>query len=1388
MCLRKCFLFLLILVSQVKGFSQLIPQNPTSPSGNLASSIQNIQIGSDLFSGKVSVGIPILDYNYEGIALPISLNYSGGNGLKPDQLPSWVGLGWDLQAGGYIHRTVRGKPDETLEFQNIIKTTIYYVNPSNKIRERETNLTPDQSYFSNTNKLLPSSWSSESYAMNTLKPTHSNYPWLVPYSSQSGQAEWSYNNHHPVPDLVPDEFTFSVGNISGKFYFNHENKWIVVSNDGKTYSVDIVMGQQYVIGNSYLIPRMIKYLTLTSNDGIRYIFGCNDQNAAYESQIFEYSRTSVAVDDYYFGPVPGGPHLDIVPHTWHLTKIENLKTKSFISFQYIQPGLQMYKTKQAWGNDNGTVYNNTHVFYYRPGDWNSDFRRTASTKVATRFWILSSINYSNGVKIEFESNLSNQLSSDEWMAHSDYAGFHEYHDIFGLTSSYNKLYKLNKIKILYNEVVKKEIQFEYAETLSQRLKLMAVKEEMLGFPPSEYNFEYNTANTLLPTYGSGKVDHWGFFNNKDFFASVAPPYNYSKLELFSSYRDPELTNLNIVTAEILTRIIYPTKGYVDFQYELNNYSKTRNKDDYSIVNLSSDTYGGGVRIKKIKYNTNLNETAYEKEYEYIVPNSNGKSSGILSSPPSDYLLAFPNNEYSFQASGFSPTFYTGSPVTYSFVREKIAGNGSVLYSYSNYDNGFNDLLPVQRNTNSSLTYFETAFSNNSFKRGKMLSSKTFKEDGSLLKETILGYEHDNPDINKDEIRSLYFKEQGTLTYFFASVVDKIYNDHLISEEEINYTPDGIIKSQKNIFYDSYGNIKETTTKTNSGIVRQKNKYCYEYPGTANDDASKGIQLLNSLGIRSAVIESVIYRENENGDNSRIIGGALTTYKPQFPYPDRLYSLRITAPITPGSFTESTIGSNFVKDSRYVHEDVHYNSYDERGNILQASSQNGVKESFKWGYNADEFLVARVQNASNTSFDFIPQSKEINIPSNSAGNTYTYSFQQYSQGDINFQLYYSAAPGLSSVVKVTCQLNSQNFVHLCLSTTNECTTSGLSHTGVFTDVPPGQYTFTVFVSENIQSPNCKLSFVHNDRVQSGSPEFFYQGFEQETSAAIASPYAGKKYYSGDYTVSFTKPNSRHYKVNYHYLDGSAWKNITKDFSDNMVLTEGSAIDEVRVYPSDAFMTTYTYDPLIGMTSETDPNGLSKFYEYDLLGRLTLIRDQDKNIIKKICYNYAGQPEACQLFTNDPINTDYYSENCTTQPLAYSVTVPKGMFYSTVSQQDADDQAEAYAQQQANQHGGCTPPDIQLTYSSNASANCFQVEFYDPVTNYDVWFNVTGSSGTLGSVPPGTYTVTIYELYPGCDNGTNRNYVAGCHSPVSNSNGSAYITGVTISSTCKNIGIY
>ena len=63
-----------------------------------------------------------------------------------------------------------------------------------------------------------------------------------------------------------------------------------------------------------------------------------------------------------------------------------------------------------------------------------------------------------------------------------------------------------------------------------------------------------------------------------------------------------------------------------------------------------------------------------------------------------------------------------------------------------------------------------------------------------------------------------------------------------------------------------------------------------------------------------------------------------------------------------------------------------------------------------------------------------------------------------------------------------------------------------------------------------------------------------------------------------------------------------------------------MDEVRLYPNDAMMTTYLYSPFTGISLVADPSNTYRFYKYDGMGRLAQIDDIDRNILKKYEYKY------------------------------------------------------------------------------------------------------------------------------------------------------------------------
>ncbi|MGO4710102.1 hypothetical protein AB4Y90_13485, partial [Chryseobacterium sp. 2TAF14] len=67
---------------------------------------------------------------------------------------------------------------------------------------------------------------------------------------------------------------------------------------------------------------------------------------------------------------------------------------------------------------------------------------------------------------------------------------------------------------------------------------------------------------------------------------------------------------------------------------------------------------------------------------------------------------------------------------------------------------------------------------------------------------------------------------------------------------------------------------------------------------------------------------------------------------------------------------------------------------------------------------------------------------------------------------------------------------------------------------------------------------------------------------------------------------------------------------------------AALDAFRKQSAlqNAQVSTYTYDPLIGVTSITPPSGIREIYKYDSANRLENIKDINGKLLKEFKYNY------------------------------------------------------------------------------------------------------------------------------------------------------------------------
>jgi len=155
------------------------------------------------------------------------------------------------------------------------------------------------------------------------------------------------------------------------------------------------------------------------------------------------------------------------------------------------------------------------------------------------------------------------------------------------------------------------------------------------------------------------------------------------------------------------------------------------------------------------------------------------------------------------------------------------------------------------------------------------------------------------------------------------------------------------------------------------------------------------------------------------------------------------------------------------------------------------------------------------------------------------------------------------------------------------------------------------------------------------------------FALGNTSSIGNAFTGKKYFilnSGN-SVSISKMDvsfSKTYYISYWSKNGqfavtgstavkigktlNSWTNyehLVKNVT-SIVISGNGSIDELRLYPEGSYMQTYSYNIMLGITDQCDPNNHRTTYEYDPLGRLYIIRDENGSIIKQYDYQYRFDP--------------------------------------------------------------------------------------------------------------------------------------------------------------------
>jgi hypothetical protein len=1293
----------------------------------------NLQTGSATFS------LPMFNWKDDKsrLDLDVVLSYNSGNGVKTSELASNVGQGWNLYAGGMIVRLPMGEPDDQLK--------------NGSQSEHDITKYPD------------------GFLHTSISPGLGCPLALTKYPIYGGKNE-KYRQHNDVAaDKQLDYFSFQFNGKSGLFVLDPAAGSNKCASLGDSKMI-ITFNEDYGLA-SQGIRTTITSFTIQDDDGLIYRFKDHGMNKVLESKFCDRSLTQFQEQPAF---KPGGIYHQAgfdnpafvnpwIIGSWYLTEIEDPFTHRKVTFSY----------------ETRTI-NSVAGVDISWDEWHDYIIINHKTSLA-QVPFISTITCPDGNKVTFKYGKDRiDLPGDKVLTSVDFT--YSAMGRSGIETRFLSRYLLNASYFILNRYGAPVSTFQKKMA---RLCLRSVtklgpdlKEDS---PP--YSFDYflgsNPVEDFVPPPFCASHDIWGFYNG---FNSVG----YANNEIITPFGDVSTLNFNqlkglcfmhngvpisgvylnpkdrLAKNGLLKQIIYPTGGTLSYDY-------AQNTGVLDVDGNGSPTMVGGVHVSK----TSITDGGYSNgcanpivtQYNYVTASGQSSLWGLeMPKNTSDLTMHYAPEKRNYRWSFRKCNGSIYGCCYYAFVNPGVMTQTQALslndfqrFMMNNEETlgiisgvmTILDIVIVATGSTGVLSIVALALD--------VISSwielgVTCLRDNTKDGTTIT---HHSIDMNGISPLPAQFKRvevvdgsgaSGKTVHVFTSADDYPiwvkYNPRLTARQRFGPWLYGLPKLTTE--YDVSGKkVKETETKyftdfskriieplangvptpphgvasnlVNCKCLVKKNasqrytdwvqpeKYGADYQlsdhldGQAVDLAVEFYPLYTGRMLQDSLVERV-YRK---GDDTK-------------------YVETITGIYYDGNFEQVQTETLKSSDGNLKVKTIIY-SKNMSGGIIDVMKQNNlltvpirILEYADGGY-LNETVNEYVQTANGDIKLYRTLAERTDHPL----NTQNWSFYSgptttdYSKFKVSGLFSYDASGNL-----ITAKDEGGRSIANIYDYNDKYVAASVINADAAVDKPA----YTSFETGSLGGWQLAAGATYANSAVTGNVSLNLAGNSCSATLNTSKPYILSFWAGSGVTVSTGSTLVKSAPT----INGFTYYEYNIAAGTGTVTVSGNAlIDELRVYPKNSRMRTVTYDPIVGKTSDCDDNNHVTYYEYDNLARMVNVRDENRNIVKHYEYNNVSKQNGCPgTYYNQQITEYFRRSNCGVDFIGEekSYTVPANKYSSTLSQEDADKQAEQEISTQGQQTIDQTAQCIQLYFNSEhyqdfESTNC-EDGYYGGTVRYTV----------------------------------------------------------------------